>query len=426
MLENVSFETLLVHAGAQADSITGARQTPIFATSSYQFKNSEHAANLFALKEFGYIYSRLHNPTVAVLEQRLAALEGGIFGVATASGHAAQLLALFNLLEPNDEIIAARKLYGGTLNQFNSSFKQFGWQVRYFDESDPQTLLNVITTKTKAIFIESVTNPQGNLVDIELIASLAHQNHLPLIVDNTVATPYLINPIQFGADIVIHSTTKFLTGNGSVLGGVIIDSGNFDFSAYPDKYPLLNAPVPSYNHISFTKTFGKLAFSVRAIAVGLRDLGAQQSPFHAFITLQGVETLALRMRKHSENGIQVAQWLANHPKIASVSHPVLQGSNALINKYAKKGFSSVFTFNFKNSTLEQGVKFVESLQLFSHLANIGDTRSLVIHPASTTHSQLSVEDKIKAGAGPDLIRLSIGIEDIQDILKDLEQALALV
>ncbi|MDI9338639.1 MAG: O-acetylhomoserine aminocarboxypropyltransferase/cysteine synthase [Alphaproteobacteria bacterium] len=420
---NYQFETKAIHAGAAPDPITGSRQTPIHLTTSYQFKSSEHAANLFALKEFGYIYSRLHNPTVAVLEQRLASLEGGVFAVATNSGHAAQLIALFNLLESGDEFVAAKKLYGGSINQFSKSFKQFGWNVKFFDESNPESLNSLITDKTKAVFIESVTNPEGNLVDIEAIANIAHKHNIPLLVDNTVATPYLINPIQFGADIVIHSTTKFLSGQGTVLGGIIIDSGKFPFEKFGNKFPLLNNPDSSYNQLVFTKAFGNLGFSVRAIAVGLRDLGCQQSAFDAFITLNGIETLSLRIQQHAKNAAFVAQWLSKHPKISWVSHPSTKPETDLHKKYGQKGFSSVFTFKLKNGTLEQGVKFVESLKLFSHLANIGDTRSLVIHPASTTHSQLSEENKILAGAGPELIRLSIGIENQIDLIQDLEQAL---
>ena len=421
------FETRAIHAGAAPDPATGARATPIYQTTSYVFDDADHAASLFNLQQVGFIYSRLTNPTVSVLEERLASLEGGRGAIATASGHAAQLMALFPLMKPGDEIVAARQLYGGSLNQMGNAFpRAFGWVTRFVDATEPENFRAALTDKTKAIFIESLANPGGVVTDIREIATIAEQAGVPLIVDNTLATPYLCRPIEHGATLVVHSTTKFLSGNGTSLGGVVVDSGKFDWSR-GGRYPALTEPEPGYHGLRFYETFGDLAFSVYGHAVGLRDLGPSQAPVNAFLTLAGIETLPLRMERHCSNALAVAEWLEKHPKVAWVSYAGLPSSpfHALAKTYLPRGAGAVFTFGLKGG-FEAGIRVVESVQLFSHLANIGDCRSLIIHPASTTHRQLSPEGLKAAGAGPEVVRLSVGLESVADIIADLEQALAVL
>lgn len=395
------FATLAIHAGAQPDPTTGARVTPIYQTTSFVFEDVEHAANLFALNQLGNIYTRLTNPTVSALQERLAALEGGIGATATASGHSAQILALLPLMEPGDHIVASKKLYGGSLNQMSNTFRKFGWQTTFVEPDDVENFRKAVTPRTKAFFIEALANPGGVVVDIEAVAKIAHEAGVPLIVDNTLATPYLCRPFEFGADIVTHSTTKFLAGHGNALGGVVIDSGNFDWTAHGDRFPALTQPLPDYHGTVFAEKFGKLAYTFYNIAVGLRDVGPAQSPMNAFLTLTGIETLPLRMRQHSDNALQVARYLEAHPAVSYVSYAGLESSPyyPLAQKYLPNGAGAVFTFGLKGG-YDAGVKVVESVKLFSHLANIGDTRSLIIHPASTTHSQLPDEEKAAAGAAP--------------------------
>lgn len=418
------FSTLAIHAGAAPDPITGARITPIYQTASYVFEDVDQAAKLFGLEAFGNIYGRLTNPTQAVLEERVTALEGGVAALAVASGHAAQLIVFHTLLQPGDEFIASRKLYGGSINQFANAFKNFGWNVVWADPADPASFEKAVTPRTKAIFIESIANPGGLITDIDAVAHVAKRAGVPLIVDNTLATPYLCRPIEHGADIVVHSLTKFLAGHGNSLGGIIVDAGNFDWSR-ENRYPMLCEPRPEYNGLVFHKNFGNFAFAVACRALGLRDLGPCISPFNAFQILTGIETLPLRMQRHADNALAVAEYLSDHPKVAWVSYAGLPGDryHGLQQKYAPKGAGAVFTFGLKGG-YDAGVTLVKSVELFSHLANVGDTRSLVIHPASTTHKQLTDAQKVAAGAGPDVVRLSIGIEDIADIIADLEQALA--
>ena len=417
------FSTLAVHAGAQPDPTTGARTTPIYQTTSFVFNDADHAASLFGLQAFGNIYTRIGNPTNAVLEERVAALEGGTAALAVASGHAAQVVALQQLLTPGDEFIAARMLYGGSINQFSHAFKSFGWNVAWADPDDIGSFERAVTPRTKAIFVESIANPGGSITDIEAISAIARNAGVPLIVDNTLATPYLIRPIDHGADIVVHSLTKFLAGHGNSIGGIIVDAGTFDW-AKDNKYPMLSEPRPEYHGIRIQETFGNFAFAIACRVLGLRDLGPALSPFNAFLILTGIETLPLRMQKHCENAKAIAEFLQSHPAVESVSYAGLPGDkyNKLARKYAPKGAGAVLTFGLSGG-YEAGVKLVSSVKLFSHLANIGDTRSLIIHPASTTHRQLSDAQKVAAGAGPDVVRLSIGIEDKEDIIADLQQAL---
>ena len=416
-------ETISVHAGTPPDPTTGARQMPIYQTSSFVFDDADHAASLFNLQLPGFIYSRLSNPTVSAMEERIAALEDGRGATATSSGHAAQILALFPLMHPGDNIVAANKLYGGSINQMGISYKKFGWAASFVDPDDPENFRRAIDDKTKAVFIESLANPGGVVVDITAVAKVAHNAGIPLIVDNTMATPYLCKPFEHGADIIVHSTTKFLSGNGSSLGGCVVDSGNFDFAGR-DKFPSLSEPAAEYHGLTFAETFGDLAYTMHSHAVGLRDLGACQSPFNAWITLLGIETLALRMERHCENALIVAKHLESHPMVDWVSYAGLESSKYydLCRKYMPKGAGGVFTFGLKGG-YEAGVALVERCELLSHLANIGDTRSLVLHPASTTHRQLTEEQLIAAGAGPEVIRISIGIETVDDIIADLDQAL---
>ena len=418
------FETLAVHAGAAPDPATGARATPIYQTTSYVFNDADHAASLFGLKAFGNIYTRIMNPTQAVLEERVAALEGGTAALATASGHAAQLLVFHTIMQPGENFVAARRLYGGSINQFGHSFKNFGWDVRWADATDPADVEKQIDDKTKAVFIESLANPGGTFTDIAAIAEVAHRHGLPLIVDNTMATPYLVRPLEHGADIVVHSLTKFMGGHGNSMGGVIVDGGTFDWSA-SGKYPMLSGPRPEYGGMVLHETFGNFAFAIACRVLGLRDFGPTISPFNAFQILTGIETLPLRMDRHCENALKVATWLTKQDKVAWVSYPGLADdpNHGLQKKYSPKGAGAVFTFGLKDG-YETGIRFVEGLDMLSHLANIGDTRSLVIHPASTTHRQLSEEQRAAAGAGNDVIRLSIGIESADDIIADIERALA--
>lgn len=418
------FATLSIHAGARPDPTTGARVTPIYQTTAFVFDDVDHAASLFGLQAFGNIYTRITNPTTAALEERVAALEGAPAALAVASGHAAQAVVFHALLQPGDEFVASTKLYGGSINQFNHAFKNFGWQVRWADPDNLDALRAAINDKTKAIFIESIANPGGVVTDIGAIATIAKQAKIPLIVDNTLATPYLIRPIDHGADIVVHSATKFLCGHGNSMGGIIVDGGSFEWLGDP-RYPMLSAPRPEYNGMTFAETFGNFGFAVACRALSLRDLGPAISPFNAFLILTGIETLSLRMRRHCDNALAVAEHLAGHPAVGWVSYAGLPGAryHELAKRYCPKGAGGVFTFGVRGG-YDAGVKLVGKLQLFSHVANIGDVRSLVIHPASTTHRQLSDAQKIAAGAGPDVVRLSIGLEDVEDLIADLDQALA--
>jgi O-acetylhomoserine (thiol)-lyase len=422
--QTYGFETLAIHAGAAPDPTTGARSTPIYQTTAYVFDDVDHAASLFNLHNFGYIYSRLTNPTVAVLEERVASLEGGRAAVAAASGHAAQFLIFFTLMQPGDEFIASRNLYGGSLTQFGLSFKKLGWTCHFVDPADPENFRKALTPKCKAIFIENLANPGGIVVDITKVADVAHQAGIPLIVDNTLATPYLCRPFDFGADLIVHSTTKFLSGHGNAMGGVVVESGKFDWSQ-GNRFPSLTEPEPAYHGLKFFENFGDFAFTTKARAVALRDFGPALSPMNAFLTITGIESLPVRMERHVENAQKVAEFLAVHPKVAWVSYAGLKDSPyyELARKYLPKGAGAVFTFGVKGG-FDSGVRLVENVRLFSHLANIGDTRSLILHPASTTHRQLTDEQRLAAGAGPDVVRLSIGLETADDIVRDLDEALA--
>ncbi|MGQ0486044.1 MAG: O-acetylhomoserine aminocarboxypropyltransferase [Hyphomicrobiales bacterium] len=417
------FDTLALHAGAAPDPATGARITPIYQTTSYVFEDVKHAADLFALRAFGNIYTRIMNPTQAVLEAKCAALEGGTAALATASGHGAQLIIFHTIMQPGDEFVAVRQLYGGSINQFGHSFKSFGWHVVWADMEDHASIEKALSPKTKAIFIESIANPGGRITDIAAVARIARKAGVPLIVDNTLATPYLCRPFEHGAHIVVHSLTKFMGGHGNSMGGVIVDGGNFDWSK-SGRYPLLSEPNGSYHGIRLHETFGNIAFAIAARVLGLRDLGPAIAPLNAFLILTGMETLSLRMQRHCDNTLKVAEWLKQHPKVVWVNYAGLADDkhHALHQKYCPKGAGAVLTFGLKGG-YEAGVKTVSSVKLFSHLANVGDTRSLIIHPASTTHSQLTPEQLKQAGAGPDVVRLSVGIEDVADIIADLEQAI---
>jgi O-acetylhomoserine (thiol)-lyase len=423
-MSDYGFNTLAVHAGAQPDPATGARATPIYQTTAFVFEDADHAAALFNLQVFGNIYSRIMNPTNAVLEERVAALEGGRAALAVGSGHAAQLIALHTLMSPGDNIVAARQLYGGSINQFSQGFAKFGWHVNWADTRDPESFKAGINDRTRAIFIESIANPGGIISDIEAIAGIAHAAGVPLIVDNTLASPYLIRPIEWGADIVLHSATKFLGGHGNSMCGIIVDSGKFDWGS--GKFPTLSEPCPSYHGMKLWETFGDMAYAIACRVLGLRDLGPALSPMNAFLVLTGTETLPLRVQKHCDNALAVAQWLQKNPKVAWVNYAGLEDnpSYGLHRTYCPKGAGSVFTFGLKGG-YDAGVKIVNGVKLISHLANVGDTRSLIIHPASTTHRQLNDEERVKAGAGGDVMRLSIGIESVEDIIADLDQAFAL-
>lgn len=421
--KNYKFDTLQIHAGQQVDPTTNSRAVPIYQTSSYVFNDPEHAANLFALKEFGNIYTRLMNPTTDVLEQRLAALEGGVGALAVASGSAAITYAILNIAEAGDEIVSASTLYGGTYNLFANTLPKLGIKTHFVNPNEPANFETAINEHTKALYIETIGNPGINLVDIEAIAEIAHAHQIPLIVDNTFGTPYLIRPIDFGADIVVHSATKFIGGHGTSIGGVIVDSGKFDWAA-SGKFPGLTTPDPSYNGLIYTDAVGPLAYIIKARVQLLRDTGAALSPFNAFLLIQGLETLSLRVRQHVSNARTIVDFLRNHPAVDWVSYPELADSpyKALADRYFPKGVGSIFTFGIKGGS-ETGVKFIKALDLFSLLANVADAKSLVIHPASTTHAQLTPEQQISAGVRPELIRLSIGLEDVEDLIADLDQAL---
>ncbi|ABY94167.1 MULTISPECIES: homocysteine synthase [Thermoanaerobacter] len=422
MSKKYGFSTLAIHEGWEPDPTTGAVALPIYQTSSFAFKSTEHAADLFALKEEGYIYTRMMNPTVDVFEKRIAALEGGVGALAVSSGQAAITLAVTNIAGVGDEIVSSTNLYGGTYNLFATTLKKFGINFKFVDPSNPENFKSQITDNTKALYVETIGNPKIDVADIEKIAEIAHTAGIPLIVDNTFATPYLARPIEFGADIVVHSATKFIGGHGTSIGGVIVDSGKFNWDN--GKFPELTEPDPSYHGIRYVKDVGEAAYIVKARVQLLRDLGTALSPFNAFLFAQGLETLSLRMERHSQNALKVAEFLASHPYVSWVNYPGLKSSPyyALAQKYLPRGQGGVLTFGIKGG-LKAGIKFIESLKLFTHLANIGDAKSLVIHPASTTHQQLSKEEQLASGVTEDMIRLSVGLEDIEDILEDLDNAL---
>ena len=418
------FDTLQIHAGARPDPATGARQVPIYQTTAYVFRDADHAAALFNLQEVGYIYSRLTNPTVAALQERIATLEGGAGAVCCSSGHAAQIMALFPLMGPGLNIVASSRLYGGTITQFSQTIKRFGWSAKFVDFDDLAAVKAAIDDNTRAVFCESIANPGGYITDLDAIAKLADGAGIPLIVDNTSATPYLCRPIEHGATLVVHSTTKYLTGNGTVTGGCIVDSGKFNWSA-SDKFPSLSAPEPAYHGLRFHETFGSLAFTFHSIAIGLRDLGMTMNPQAAHYTLMGIETLSLRMDKHVANARNIAEWLENDSRVDYVTYAGLKSSPYYkrVSSICPKGAGALFTFAVKGG-YKACVKLVDSLEIFSHVANLGDARSLIIHSASTTHRQLTVEQQRAAGAAPEVVRLSIGIEDPEDLIADLDQALA--
>ncbi|MFF2155965.1 homocysteine synthase [Paenibacillus chitinolyticus] len=418
-----ALETLAVHAGQQIDPTTLSRAVPIYQTTSYGFRDADHAADLFALKEFGNIYTRIMNPTSDVFEQRITALEGGAGALATASGQAAITYSILNIAGAGDEIVSASSLYGGTYNLFSTTLAKLGIQVKFVDPSDPENFRKAITDKTKALYAETVGNPRGDLLDIEAVAAIAHENGIPLIVDNTFPTPYLLRPIEHGADIVVHSATKFIGGHGTSIGGVIVDGGKFDWKA-SGKFPGLTEPDPSYHGVVYADAVGPIAYIIKARVQLLRDMGASISPFNSFMLLQGLETLHLRMERHSSNALAVARFLEAHEAVDWVSYAGLEshGSYKLAQKYLPKGQGAILTFGIKGG-LEAGRKVIEQVKLFSHLANVGDSKSLIIHPASTTHQQLSEEEQLSAGVTPGMIRLSIGTEAIDDILHDLEQAI---
>ena len=417
------FDTRALHAGQRPDPATNARAVPIYQTTSYVFNDTAHAASLFALQEFGNIYTRIMNPTTGVFEERMASLEGGVGALATASGQAAQLLAISSLCQPGDEIVSSATLYGGTYTQFDTTFRRFGYNTIFVDPDDLENFRNAITDKTKLVYVETVANPRMNVVDIEGVAKVAHEAGVPLMIDNTFATPYLCRPIEFGADIVVHSTTKFIGGHGTSIGGVIVDSGQFDWNN--GKFPMLAEPSPGYHGMVFAETFGTLAYILKCRVEGLRDLGPCMSPHNAFLFLQGLETLSLRMDRHCANSLALAMYLDEHDLVTWVNHADMPSSpyHPLAQKYLPKGQGAIFTFGIKGG-LEAGRKFIDALQLFSHLANVGDAKSLVIHPATTTHQQLSEADHAAAGITKDMVRLSVGLEEIDDLKWDLDQALA--
>lgn len=417
------FDTLQVHAGQKPDPATGSRSVPIYQTTSYVFDSTEHAANLFSLKEPGNIYTRIMNPTTDVFEQRMAALEGGVGALATASGSAAITYAVLNIMESGDELVSSSTLYGGTYNLFSATLPKLGIKTVFVDPDSPENFETSITERTKALYIETIGNPGINLIDIEKVAAIAHEYKIPLIVDNTFGTPYLIRPFEFGADIVVHSATKFIGGHGTSIAGVIVDSGRFDWER-SGKYLGLTEPDPSYHGIRYTDAFGSAAYIGKARVQLLRDTGACLSPFNAFLLLQGLETLSLRVERHLSNTKKIVEFLTGHPKVNWVNYPSIPGNKyyQLAQKYLPKGAGSIFTFGIKGG-MEAGIRFIEKLELFSLLANVADAKSLVIHPASTTHAQLSGDEQIAAGVTPDMIRLSIGIEDPDDLLEDLAQAL---
>lgn len=421
--EKLRFGTLAVHAGQQPDPTTGSRAVPLYLTTAYNFRDADHASDLFSLKESGNIYTRLMNPTTDVFEQRIAALEGGVGALAFASGHAAIVGAIVNIAQAGDEIVSSSTLYGGTYNMFAHTLPRLGIKVKFVDPSKPENFAAAITPKTKALYAEIIGNPKIDVLDLESVAAVAHNHGLPLIIDSTFATPYLCRPLDFGADIVIHSATKFIGGHGTSMGGVVIDGGKFDWGN--GKFPLLSEPDPSYHDMKYTEALGNLAYIIRLRVQVLRDVGACLSPFNSFMFLQGLETLHLRLERHSQNALAVAKYLENHELVSWVSYPGLEShrDHSLAKKYLPKGAGAIMTFGIKGG-LEAGRKFINALRLFSLLANVGDAKSLVIHPASTTHSQLSSEQLASAGVSDDMVRLSVGIEDSADLIDDLAQALA--
>ncbi len=416
------FHTRALHAGHRPDPVTGARAVPIYQTTSYVFEDTEHAANLFNLQRFGNIYTRIMNPTTAVFEERMAALERGVGSLALSSGQAAQFIAISSLLQTGDEMVAASTLYGGTYTQFDVSFRRLGIQTVFVDPDDPENFRRAITPKTRLLYGETIANPRMNVLDMAAVAEIAHQAGIPLIIDNTFASPYLCRPMEHGADIVLHSATKFIGGHGTSIGGVIVDSGRFPWDR--GAFPQLLEPSKGYHGIRFYETFGDFAFIMKARVEGLRDFGPAMSPFNAFLFLQGLETLGLRMERHSANALAAARFLAGHRHVKWVNHPGLESSpyHQLATRYLPQGCGAIFTFGIRGG-MPAGRRFIESLELFSHLANVGDAKSLVIHPASTTHQQLSDEEKVACGVADDMIRLSVGLEDLEDILWDLDQAL---
>jgi O-acetylhomoserine (thiol)-lyase len=418
----MGFATRSLHAGHTPDKASLSRAVPIYQTTSYVFEDSSHAAALFALQQFGNIYTRIMNPTTAVFEERVASLEGGAAGLATSSGQAAQFLAISSIAGLGDEVVASSTLYGGTYTQFDVSFRRIGIDVKFVEPDDPENFRKAITPKTRALYAETIANPRMNVLDIEKVATIAHEAGVPLVIDNTMASPYLCRPIEYGADIVVHSATKFLGGHGTSIGGIIVDSGKF---AWNDKFPAITAPSPGYHGMKFSEVFGNIAFIIKARVEGLRDFGPCISPFNSFLFIQGIETLNLRMERHSRNALAVAEWLEKNPAVTWVKYPGLKSSlyYAVAQKYLPKGCGSIVTFGIKGDA-EAGRKLIDSVQLFSHLANLGDSKSLIIHPASTTHQQLTDEQQLNAGVTKDLVRISVGIEDLEDLIWDLDQAIA--
>jgi O-acetylhomoserine (thiol)-lyase len=418
----MGFATKSLHAGHTPDKASLARAVPIYQTTSFVFEDSSHAAALFALQQFGNIYSRIMNPTTDVFEQRVAAIEGGVAALATSSGQAAQFLALSSLMEQGDELVAASTLYGGTYTQFDVSFRRIGINVKFVEPDDPENFRRAITPRTRALYGETIANPRMNVLDIDKVAAIAHEAGVPLVIDNTMASPYLCRPIEHGADIVVHSATKFLGGHGTSIGGVIVDSGKFPWS---DKYPAITKPSPGYHGMVFSEVFGNIAYIIKVRVEGLRDFGPCMSPFNSFLFIQGIETLPYRMEAHSRHALAVAEWLGKNPAVTWVKYPGLKSSPyyELSQKYLPKGQGSIVTFGIKGGR-EAGRKLIDSVQIFSHLANLGDAKSLIIHPASTTHQQLNDAQQLDAGVTPDLVRVSVGIEDLDDIIWDLDQAIA--
>jgi O-acetylhomoserine (thiol)-lyase len=419
---NFGFNTRALHMGYDPDPTTGARAVPIYQSTSFVFEDSDHAAALFGLQQFGNIYTRIMNPTTDVLEKRVASLENGVAALATSSGQSAQVLAISSLMESGDEMVAASTLYGGTYTQFDVSFRRLGFKVHFVEPDNPENFRKAITPKTKLIFGETISNPRGNVFDIEAVAKIAHERNIPLMIDNTFATPYLCRPIDYGADIVVHSLTKFMGGHGTSIGGIIVDSGKFPWEK--GDFPMLNEPAPAYHGMKFRETFGPIAYIIKCRVDGLRDLGPCISPFNSFLFLQGIETLGMRMDRHVSNSVAAAKFLEQHALVEWVRYPGLPSSPyyALTQKYLPKGAGAVFSFGIKGG-YEAGRRFIDALQMFSHLANVGDARSLVIHPASTTHQQLNADQQRAAGVEPEMVRISVGLEDIEDILWDLDQAL---
>jgi len=418
------FETLALHGGQVPDPATNARAVPIYQTTSYVFNDAEHAANLFALREFGNIYTRMMNPTTDVFEKRIAGLEGGVGALGVSSGQAAITLSLLNLIHPGEEIVSSLSLYGGTYNLFSSTFPRLGIKVRYVDSTDPRNFKKAITDKTRALYSETVGNPRLDTLDLEEVGRIAHDNGIPLVVDNTLPTPYLLRPLDHGADVVVHSATKFIGGHGTSIGGVIVDSGKFDWTS--GKFPDMTEPDPSYHGIAYTKSFSNLAYIIKARVQLLRDLGPALSPFNAFLFLQGLETLHLRMERHSSNAAKVAEFLEGHKDVTWISYPGLKShpQYELAKKYHHRGlYGAILGFGIKGGK-DAGKRFIESLRLLSHLANVGDAKSLAIHPATTTHSQLTPQEQLSTGVTDDFIRLSIGLESIDDIISDIDHALA--